>query len=510
MSGLFDTGAEVTLADISMAENEKWIPAPYQNIPVTLDGTPLKIRGAVRTKVEFDGACVHDHLIYLVEGLGVSCLLGTDLMSRFPGVIVLDFEKKVATLGPKIPSHKGNCIVENPSPNLNYKCQGPMVGRVRLVAQAKIPAGHEVLLRASVGPELASSNKSCLLEPYPSLSRTEGLVGARALVHPCDSIVQVRFVNVSNRSISLKAGQAIASVEALDENPVVSSIMEDDGSLDVMSGRPTEVTGSEAQMIEDLVLGTEVQDRERSALRQNLQRNRDIFSLNGELGCTSMIEHRIHTTSDHPPIRQQPRRVPHNLLEVVDSQLDEMLDRGLIQESSSPWASPVVLVKKKNGDVRFCIDYRRLNSISHHDAFPVPRVDDALRSLGGAKWFSTLDLTSAYWQVPMDKESSRKAAFTTRRGLFEPKRMPFGLRSAPATMQRLMTTLFASMTWKMVLVYLDDIVIFSSTVDEHLKRMDLVFAKLREAKLKLKPSKCTLLRKSGISRACCERQWYFN
>ena len=500
MSGLFDTGAEVTLADISLTENEDWTFVPYVNIPVTLDGTPLKIKGAVRAKVEFDGACVQDHLIYLVDGLGVSCLLGTDLMSRFPGVIVLDFQQKVARLGPRLSTSNDSWKSESSSSLNQTQSKSPqdtskLVGRVRLVSPAKIPAGHEVLLQATVGPEASDTEKTYLLEPYPSLNKTEGLIGARALVCPSNSMVQVRFVNISGKSISLKAGQAVGTVETLPENPIVSSVIEDDSSLDLMSGTYSGVSESEAQVIQDLVQGSEGGNADRILLKSHLERNKDIFSLQGELGCTSVLEHKIHT-SNHPPIRQQPRRVPHHLLGEVDRQLDEMLEKGLIQESSSPWASPVVLVKKRNGDVRFCIDYRRLNDISNHDAYPVPRVDDALRSLGGAQWFSTLDLTSAYWQVPMDSDSSRKAAFTTHRGLFEPKRMPFGLRSAPATMQRLMTMLFGSMTWKMVLVYLDDIVIFSSSVEQHLSRLDLVFAKLREANLKLKPSKCALLRKS--------------
>ena len=433
-------------------------------------------------------------------------------MACLPGVIVLDLKRKVVTLGSRGLNPVDDLKEVSPSvgtdlttsetcvkevvgaPPQGGACPG-VVGRVRLACPAVIPAGHEALLRAQVNPEVAGSGSTCLIEPYRSLSRKEGLIGARALATPEGSMVQVRFVNVSGKTISLKSGTAIAKVEVLPSNPVVSSVIDDDSDLDMMTGRPNEVTGSEIEMLEDMVKGAEVSDGDRGALLAHLRQNKDVFSLKGELGCTSLIEHRIHT-SDHHPIRQQPRRVPHHLLSEVDRQLSDMLDKGLIQESTSPWASPVVLAKKKNGEVRFCIDYRGLNQISRHDVYPVPRVDDALGSLKGARWFSTLDLASAYWQIPMDPESSRKAAFTTHRGLFEPKRMPFGLRSAPATMQRLMSTLFRSMTWKMVLVYLDDIVIYSDTVEQHLTRMDLVFSKIREANLKLKPSKCQFLRRS--------------
>ena len=478
-----------------MAEMEKWTPAPFINIPVTLDGTPLRIKGAVRANFEFDGVLVHDHLIYLVEGLGVSCLLGTDIMSRFPNGFILDFSRKAVRLGPANSSvENGNKPEVQVSPGAVNRVQKPIVGRVRLCTPAVVPAGHEAILRAYVDHEVAAATNTCLVEPYPSLNKKEGLVGARALVHPKDSLVQVRVVNITRRPVSLKGGLAIAKVEVLTDNPLVSTVMEDDAELDHMSGKITPPSDSESEILEDLVQAAEVSKEVKDSLRSRLHLNKDVFSLHGELGCTTLMEHRIHTI-DHPPIRQQPRRVPHHLLPEVDRQIDDMIDRGLIEESSSPWASPVVLVKK-NGEVRFCIDYRQLNQISHHDAYPVPRVDDALRSLHGAQWFSTLDLTSAYWQIPMDSESSHKAAFTTHRGLFEPKRMPFGLRSAPASMQRLMITLFGAMTWKMILVYLDDIVIFSSSVEQHFERMELVFSKLREANLKLKPTKCLFLRRS--------------
>ena len=507
MYGLFDTGAEVTLADVSMAGSAKWTPAPFINIPVTLDGTPLKIKGAVRAPFEFEGVSVPNHLIYLVEGLGVSCLLGTDIMSRFTDGFVLDFERKIVTLRsgkdpPDVYPHpsRNKLVGSTSSSDLHHPTSRKppdreLVGRVRLVSPAVIPAGHEVLLKACVDPKTADSDGTFLVEPYRSLHQKEGLIGARALVNPTDAMIQVRMLNVSAKPVSLKTGLAIASVEVLPDSPVVSSVIEDDSDLDMMSGKPAAITQSELELLEEVVKGAEVSDSVRDELRRYLHRNKDVFSLNGELGCTGLIEHQIHT-KDHPPIRQQPRRVPHHLLQEVDRQLDDMIQRGLIKESSSAWASPVVLVRKRNGEVRFCIDYRQLNQISHHDAYPVPRVDDALRSLNGAQWFSTLDLTSAYWQIPMDPESSRKAAFTTHRGLFEPQRMPFGLRSAPATMQRLMVSLFKAMNWKMVLVYLDDIVIFSDSVQQHFSRMDLVFSKLREANLKLKPAKCLLLRRS--------------
>ena len=170
-----------------------------------------------------------------------------------------------------------------------------------------------------------------------------------------------------------------------------------------------------------------------------------------------------------------------------------MLANDIIEESSSPWASPIVLATKKDGSTRFCVDYRRLNSVTEDVAYPLPRIDEALDCLGNSEWFSTLDLASGYWQVELDAAAKEKSAFVTHRGLHQFKVMPFGLKGAPATFQRLMASIFGDYLWLILLIYLDDILVFSSSVKQHFKHLRLVFLKLREANLKLKPSKCFLL-----------------
>ena len=139
----------------------------------------------------------------------------------------------------------------------------------------------------------------------------------------------------------------------------------------------------------------------------------------------------------------------------MNKQIDDMLDRNIIEKSNSPWASGVVLAKKKDGSLRFCVDYRRLNAATVKDAYPLPRIDESLDSLSGAKWFSTLDLCSGYWQVSMDETDKLKTLFATKRGLCYFNVMPFGLCNAPANFERLMETVLSGLQWQICLIYLD-------------------------------------------------------
>ena len=221
----------------------------------------------------------------------------------------------------------------------------------------------------------------------------------------------------------------------------------------------------------------------------------DVFSCGEDnLGNTPLLEHAIETHV--PPLRQPYRRQNPAVRREEMVQVQQMLSSNVIRPSNNPWASPVVMVRKKDGSLRFCVDFCHLNADTVKDAHLLPRIDNLLDALHGAKWFSTLDLKSGYWQVPITEQDKAKTAFRTSSGqLFEFNQVPFGLCNAPATFSGLMDHVLAGLHWETCLFYLDDIIVFSSNWEEHLARLRQVFERLRHANLKLGADKCTFAAK---------------
>ena len=226
-----------------------------------------------------------------------------------------------------------------------------------------------------------------------------------------------------------------------------------------------------------------------------LKRNAQVFSKDDmDMGRTNLVKHHIKLT-DRAPFKEAYRRIPPQMYDEVKAHIQEMLDLGAIRPSNSPWASAIVLVRKKDGRLRFCIDLRRLNNRTVKDAYSLPRIESILDSLGGAQIFSTLDLKAGYWQVEMAEECKAYTAFTCGPlGFYECDTMPFGATNAPATFQRLMHDCLGDLNMNWCIVYLDNIIIFSDTKEEHIKRLEAVFQKLMAAGLKLKPTKCFFFR----------------
>ena len=221
---------------------------------------------------------------------------------------------------------------------------------------------------------------------------------------------------------------------------------------------------------------------------------KDVFSQSKyDIGHTNVLEHNIILTTKMP-VYQRRRPIPMAVEKKVNEMVDEMIDHDIVEPCVSPYNSPLVIIKKKNNDLRICVDFRRINAMTERFIVPLPSAQELFDRLGSSRYFSVLDLTQGYYQIPVAQNDRQKTAFTTTKGQFMFKRMPFGLNTAPLTFTRMMNLVLKEENFEQCLIYLDDILIFSKTEDEHFCRLANILEKLRKANLKLSPSKCMFLK----------------
>ena len=258
-----------------------------------------------------------------------------------------------------------------------------------------------------------------------------------------------------------------------------------------------EVTYATDEELEQKVAqgGGHLSKDERTRLTKLLQRYKYMFRKRP--GRTDLVQHQIDT-GDSRPIRGGRYRQSEKDRATIREIVKDMESMGVVRPSKSPWGASVVLVPKKDGTTRFCVDYRRLNEVTAKDVYPLPRIDATLDQLGGCKFFTAMDLTSGYWQVDMKDEDAAKTAFITPDGLFEFTAMPFGLCNAPATFQRLMDQVLGNLRYEYALVYLDDVMVHSKTFDEHLVHLEAVLSCLQQASLACKLKKCSFAQESTV------------
>jgi Reverse transcriptase (RNA-dependent DNA polymerase)/RNase H-like domain found in reverse transcriptase len=239
-------------------------------------------------------------------------------------------------------------------------------------------------------------------------------------------------------------------------------------------------------------INPKLEEDQRKKLKALLEHFSSQFALSSaDLGHTSVGECELQLIEGARPVNRSPYRTSHSEKQVIRLQVEEMLANGIIRSSRSGWSSGVVLVKKKNGEYRFCVDYRGLNKMLSDDSYPLPVIDDLLSYLEGSKYFSSLDLFSGYWQLPMAEESIHLTAFCTNEGLYEFLRLPFGVKTAPKLFQRSLDLVLAGLKWSECILYLDDVLVMASSFKAHLQRLRHVLERFQEAGLTLNPKKCS-------------------
>ena len=343
---------------------------------------------------------------------------------------------------------------------------------------------------------------------YPcesKVAKREGVDWSDTLLQPtADGLAQMVVANTSGFTQQLSVGVELGRAVGV----TVMDTVDTDLSAEPQLTHSCEVakidtspdpTSRKTKLLEAVGKSELLSAEQAKCLQDFLEDHHQAFSLEpGERGETDMVQMEVDT-GDAAPRRQPARRMPFAVRQEVAKQLKTMQASGVIQPSRSPWASPVVMVRKKDGSHRFCIDYRRLNMVTKTDLYPLPRIDDLLDQLGKSRYFSTLDLAAGYWQIRVHPKAIEKKAFITPQGLYEFRAMPFGLTNAPSVFQRLMQRVLMGLNPEegpdFVSVYIDDVLIFSRTLTEHLQHLKLVIQCLLEAGLKLQPSKCHFVRK---------------
>ena len=322
--------------------------------------------------------------------------------------------------------------------------------------------------------------KEILLEPVSCQGAVSVLPGFMTVDEPF-----VLAISAGDSAMHLREGEIIC---------VASSVLVE--SCSELSGEDKMVATTGVQQ-DDIphILSDDLTDTERVAVLDLLQRHRKVFSFgDDDIGQLGVTQHKIELLED-TPIYQKPRRFPGPVSEEIEAQCQELSLLDIIEPSKSAWSSPVVPVRKKDGKLRLCVDYRKLNAVTRPDRFPLPNLTDSVYSLHGMQYFSTMDVVRGFYHLQLHPSSREVTAFASPRGHWQFRRLPFGLRNAPAAFQREMTHVLQEFPHKNVMVYIDDVLVMSRSLEEHLKMVDKVLTTLESYGIKVKPEKCTWFRK---------------
>lgn len=477
---LVDTGASVTIVSTQFYKNLKLEKPQLTQVSIKLtsaSGDIIPVSGECPIQISLENFQV-THKV-LVADIQTPCILGLDFMTQNSCDLFVK-KMKLKVQGLDIPCFSKSCV------------EVVSCSKISLAEDIEIPPHCEFIAPAKVDNPLFKDEVG-VIEPIQSFVEKYELLIPQTLI-TVDSEVAVRYMNLKDESVKLYKNTQIATVNCVDK-VLEREVSDDSHTLNTLNPEFKPQFPDHLQCIVEK-LPNEVTLEQKQKLQNLIIEYQNSFSTTStDMGLTNLVEHKINT-GNAPPIKQHPRRLPLAKMGEVEKEIEDMLDKGVIETSNSPWSSPIVLVKKKDGSIRFCIDYRKLNDVTIKDSYPIPRIDSTLDALAGAKWFSTIDLKSGYWQVKMAPDDKPKTAFSIPGGgHWQFLNMPFGLCNAGATFERLMEKVLSNLSWKICMVYLDDIIILSQTFDEHIINLKQVFHRLKGANLKMNPKKCYLLQK---------------
>ena len=378
---------------------------------------------------------------------------------------------KISKLNIRYDKLNGRPSIEFNTKNMNVECLLDTGAKVNVVKADILKSMKDVQIEKT-SKRIHCANDSELIN--------YGIVKLKVIIEGVQKIIEFYVVKELNPEM-------IAGVDFLDKFGIKLK-KETIDSSDIWMIRDSPTDDDRLKRIKE-IFNTKVDNQ----LMRLLTEYKSIFMADKwDVGKTSLTKHKIETLGE--PVLVKPYRLPQHFEEKLDDVIRNFEENGIIEKCSSPWNFPLVCVwKKEKQDIRVCVDFRQLNKITVRPAFPMPNVDDMLNTLNGAKYFSTIDLGNAYYQVELEEDSKIKTAFSTKNGQYCFKRMPFGIAAAPATFQELMVKVLGDLNWKEAVVYLDDILIFAKDREEHLQRIHNVFEKIKESGLRINPEKCQFL-----------------
>lgn len=470
VSALLDTGSDLSSIESNQLSQKllnSMEPVVAHTKPCAVEGSEIQFKGKVHLDVRVGGIVVHQHTFYVVDKLVVPYLLGADFQSKL-GQFSINWKLGSMRL----------CDGSNIKFQQNYKsssasdCLKPTLARVQ--DTITVPGTSEAAVLCELDHPLDCPE--LLVEP---VHQKDSFISACRMITKLHSPTQlvVRVANLARDPFTLYKGQKLAWA-----NPEFTV------SLAHVEGKQ-KPTVDQGVHFNPEGLTKEQQD----SLGTLLHQNADVFFHEGDqLGSVPLVEHTIPLQPGAHPVAQRPRRLSPGDRQEVQHEIQYLLDQGLIETSTSPWASPIVIARRKNGKLRLAIDYRRLNSLTIASHFPLPIIEDILDKLSNARYFSTLDAKNGYYQMRMRYKDTTKTAFVTPDGQYQwtGRGTPFGLSGAAGSFQRLMTAILGELAWMSALAYLDDIIVWSTTWEEHLQRLQSVFDKFRQAGMLLNAEKC--------------------
>ena len=469
---MIDTGAAVSvLSSEIFSVHRKAIKSellPSDCRLTTASGQGLETHGTIKAPLQIGKTTIQQD--FVVADLG-NCegILGLDFLEN--NCCLMNFSSGVLEI-------QGNSV--SLSREVSRLC-----ARLKTESAAVIPPRSEMFVWARLDQDDDVEEVEGLVEGVGEFGQGEKMAVPRCLLTIKENRVLVPITNFSEEEKQVSAGTDLARIEGATSLSSISMSHSEEQDND---------SSELPEHLEEMVrrASPKIKAETRRGLRKIIRELQVCFACpGGKLGRCGLCKHKVNVQGNYPR-KCAARRYPLAQRDIMEGELQKMLDNDIIEPSSSPWAANVVLVRKKDNSVRFCVDYRKLNEVTKKDAYPLPHIGDTLDALSGSRWFSCLDMSAGFNQVEMDEGSKEYTAFNTHKGLFQYKVLPFGLCNSPPTFQRLMELVLGGLLFERCLVYIDDVVVIGKTEEEALENLRMVLIKFKEANLKLKPSKCFL------------------